>query len=837
MRGNTSTHKSRVSTGGVPGWGLALLLACAGLLVACGGGSDSEITPNPNPSGAAPALADLGSRSATINAETTIAFANTGGAVQVTGGCALTSGALPGGLMIRRNSATPASCEIHGAPTGQPGTVALTITATNAAGSDTATVSIVTAAGQVGGNPPSLANLAARAFSTGIEIEPAAFVNSGDAVAADGCGLASGSTLPAGLMLRHATPAGMAATCEIHGIPTEELAAATYTIEASNGSGMGTATVEISVANPASRPVLANMLDGVSVATGSPIAPITLVNSGDSVSSRFGCRLVTGHRLPPGLMLRRVEPEGGVATCEIHGTAMESAASGRFVGIQAVNYTGSSVAVVYIAVGTPLLAFDVPPFPTVVDHGERTITFTAPVLSAIDALEPEILVAAGHSVSPASGAAADFGSPVVYTITPDSGGAITYTASALITPRLEALSPTEGIEGGYASVDGGDRREISFGGDGSFTYKFYRGETLLRTEEGDYEYGEVDSQSLLRVEIANAERASYGNAAASQARLITVEYDAAESASFSRPVRILQFPDGRLLSIRHDGINRTDFAALCSRRSGTTYTISCPISTLYSPIPEANVPRITAFSIGGFPAIIDQAAKAIFALVATGASVAALEPSIAASGAATVSPASGEAQDFASPVSYTVTEGDATATYTATVVAIDPVPVRMVPPKGLDGSYINNLAGVSSFGAISFAEEGRFTFRYHFQGRANPSYTASGQLVYVPDGGAPVFPVNFEAAARPQFGDAETLLARRIDLYYSEGASSLYPRPSRLLQLSDGKLLTARSERVNAISTVFLLVMPGGGFYNVKAGGSNSLDPVGNYIYTPQSSQ
>ena len=59
---------------------------------------------------------------------------------------------------------------------------------------------------------------------------------------------------------------------------------------------------------------------------------------------------------------------------------------------------------------------------------------------------------------------------------------------------------------------------------------------------------------------------------------------------------------------------------------------------------------------------------AITAMVPFGTDVTALEPTVTISQEATVSPASGQAQDFSSPVTYTVTAEDGSeATYTVTV--------------------------------------------------------------------------------------------------------------------------------------------------------------------------
>jgi hypothetical protein len=68
--------------------------------------------------------------------------------------------------------------------------------------------------------------------------------------------------------------------------------------------------------------------------------------------------------------------------------------------------------------------------------------------------------------------------------------------------------------------------------------------------------------------------------------------------------------------------------------------------------------------------VIDEEAKTVSVIVPYGTNLGSLAPTITVSPDAAVSPASGEAQDFTSPVTYTVTaENGTTASYTVTVTA------------------------------------------------------------------------------------------------------------------------------------------------------------------------
>lgn len=78
--------------------------------------------------------------------------------------------------------------------------------------------------------------------------------------------------------------------------------------------------------------------------------------------------------------------------------------------------------------------------------------------------------------------------------------------------------------------------------------------------------------------------------------------------------------------------------------------------------------RILSFEVGEWSATINEIEKTVILNLPDGTDVTHLVPTIVVSEGATVSPASGEAQDFTNPVAYTVTaQNGTTATYTVTV--------------------------------------------------------------------------------------------------------------------------------------------------------------------------
>ena len=82
--------------------------------------------------------------------------------------------------------------------------------------------------------------------------------------------------------------------------------------------------------------------------------------------------------------------------------------------------------------------------------------------------------------------------------------------------------------------------------------------------------------------------------------------------------------------------------------------------------------RITSFIINDiYQGSIDQDAKTITVYVPASVGVTNLVPTIVYSANATITPASGVAQDFTNPVTYKVTNNSAESTYTVKVIAVD----------------------------------------------------------------------------------------------------------------------------------------------------------------------
>lgn len=105
------------------------------------------------------------------------------------------------------------------------------------------------------------------------------------------------------------------------------------------------------------------------------------------------------------------------------------------------------------------------------------------------------------------------------------------------------------------------------------------------------------------------------------------------------------------------------------------YTVTAMNGTSVQYVVEAvvhnadNEKSILSFTIDGVEGEINEIAKSVVVMMPEGTDVTHLIPTIEVSEGATVSPASGEAQDFSAPVTYTVTaQNGTTADYRVTVI-------------------------------------------------------------------------------------------------------------------------------------------------------------------------
>ena len=269
---------------------------------------------------------------------TAIPFVNTGGPVRTNGnGCTVTSNSgsdpdtLPAGLIL---AVVDGTCQISGTPESEKERDTYVIQATNAAGSDTASISIAVTLLE----PPMLGRISRQTYKTGTQITPISFVNAGGPVQTDGCTVSSGQgegsnqTLPRGLSL-----AVVEGTCQISGTPIVASERGTYIIQAENTAGPDTEGISIEVVLQA--PMFVALADQTYTA-GTQITSISFVNMGGSVQTDGGGCTVTSNSgsdpntLPAGLILAVVD-----GTCQISGTPASMSERDTYV-IQATNSAG-----------------------------------------------------------------------------------------------------------------------------------------------------------------------------------------------------------------------------------------------------------------------------------------------------------------------------------------------------------------------------------------------------------------------------------------------------------------------------------------------------------------
>lgn len=144
-----------------------------------------------------------------------------------------------------------------------------------------------------------------------------------------------------------------------------------------------------------------------------------------------------------------------------------------------------------------------------------------------------------------------------------------------------------------------------------------------------------------------------------------------------------------------------------------------------APLPKSSEKKIVSFQFAGLtPAvsgIIDETGKTVGIEVPFGTDVTALVPTIEVSALATVSPASGIAQNFTAPVSYTVTAEDGSSqSYTVTVTIL---PEEICLPTQLPGeeAYLmltyneDNTIHEIDYQNYDDPEPGRFISTFHYE--------------------------------------------------------------------------------------------------------------------------
>ena len=289
------------------------------------------ITPTPGPL-APPALQNVDAGELIVGANANITVSNTGGG-QLSQ-CA--SSDLPNGLVVAV-SGDATQCVITGAPTTPQAQGNSQVTATNASGNSSATVTLSVVAAPVLLSAPEFAQVLPQTYVEGTATSLTLVNNGGGMLSA-----CSGANLPAGLAV---STSGNASTCILSGTPTAVQSATDATITATNATGSDNVVVSIAVE---AAPVAAPSLDSV--------AALTIVQNesfSQTINNSGGGELsaCTASGLPAGLS---VSISGN--SCLLSGTptTVQSATNAT---VTATNATASSTVTFAIEVVNPNAPF------------------------------------------------------------------------------------------------------------------------------------------------------------------------------------------------------------------------------------------------------------------------------------------------------------------------------------------------------------------------------------------------------------------------------------------------------------------------------------------------
>jgi hypothetical protein len=278
---------------------------------------------------------------------------------------------------------------------------------------------------------------------------------------------------------------------------------------------------------------------------------------------------------------------------------------------------------------TPVAADMITAFSFVTPAVDGTITgtsiaVTVPFGTAVTALTPAITVSAGATVSPLSGVAENFTNPVTYTVTSATGATQAYTVTVTVTPA------TFGIIAFSFPVQAGVATAVN----GTIT-----GNNIAVTVP----HGTPLTNLSPAITINGASVSPAAGVSENFTSPVTYTVTSASGATQAFTVTVTVAPAAADKAITSFGFIATNAvnAALLHPLTDNVY--------------------------GTF------SGNNIAVSVPMGTTVNGLEPTIAVSTGATVTPASLVAEDFTNPIAYTVTAADGTTqTYVVTVTGYDP---------------------------------------------------------------------------------------------------------------------------------------------------------------------
>ncbi len=312
---------------------------------------------------------------------------------------------LPAGLSIN-----PSSGEISGAPTAVAGEQTYTITATNAAGDDTASVTItVNAAPIIAANPHTLI------ATVGTAITPTSITNTGGPVTSYAITLGNGQSLNANTGLVFDTSTG-----SISGTPTMAADRLFYTISATNAPNFAhSASIDITIV---AAPDISPSVPTLTATVGTAIPPITITNNGGAVPATGAYSI--SPNLPAGLSIDTTTGEiSGMPTAVASAQTYTITANG--VGIPTVTATATVDITVNAADNTA------PDAPVITQPTTPTNDDSITISGSAEADATVTLTQNGNVLTSSTATAGSNGAwSIEVTLSADNNGANSFTATA-----------------------------------------------------------------------------------------------------------------------------------------------------------------------------------------------------------------------------------------------------------------------------------------------------------------------------------------------------------------------------------------------------------------------
>ena len=360
-----------------------------------------------------------------------------------------------------------------------------------------------------------------------------------------------------------------------------------------------------------------------------------------------------------------------------------------------------------------ITAFDfaglAPPVTGTVNENAKTIALTVPFGTDVTTLVPTITIS-GASVSPASGAAHNFTSPVTYTVTAADASTQAYVVTVTVAANSAKAITAFDFAGLAPPVTGTVNENaktialtVPFGTDVTTLVPTITisGASVSPASGAAHNFTSPVTYTVTAADASTQAYVVTVTVAANSAKAIT----AFDFAGLAPPVTgtvnenaktiALTVPFGTdvttlvpTITISGASVSPASGAAH-NFTSPVTYTVTAADASTQAYVVTVTVAAnsakaITAFDFAGLaPPVtgtVNENAKTIALTVPFGTDVTTLVPTITISGAS-VSPASGAAHNFTSPVTYTVTAADAsTQAYVVTVTVA-------APPVAIGDSY------------------------------------------------------------------------------------------------------------------------------------------------------